>query len=502
MRTPRFWCLALLLTATPLWAQTPNRVVLDVWNTASFEGARAGYVHTLVRETEQDGHKVYSTTTELKLTLQRNQGTVQLRLDTGSVETADGKVLGVAMRIFQGDQPQVTLKGTVKGGQLEVSVNGKTQLERKIPWNDQVIGLYRQERLFQERKVKPGDQFSYLSYEPTYNVVVTNRVRVLDEEEVNCLSVKKTLLRVETVPDKIEVPGTSVQLPTLVSWLDKELRPVRSEFELPLLGTVTLHRTTKAEATKPPERAKIDVLRASLVPVQRVIEQPNETRSAVYRIRVKGEKQPETAFVQDGRQTCKNVKGDTFELHVQSQPRKDTPEEAIDVQYLKSCQWLDSDNTLIRRYAREAIGPAKDPWEKAQRIEKWVHGHMRVSFTEDFVPASEVAGSLRGDCRQHAMLTTALCRAAGVPSRTALGLVYAVDRQRGPVMVFHMWTEVAIKGRWLPIDATRGEGHVGATHLKIADHSWYDTPSLTPLLPVHRVLGKLSIEVLRVDDKE
>jgi hypothetical protein len=54
----------------------------------------------------------------------------------------------------------------------------------------------------------------------------------------------------------------------------------------------------------------------------------------------------------------------------------------------------------------------------------------------------------------------------------------------------------------MPIDATLGRGFVGATHLKIADHSWHDTQSLKPLLPVMRVLGKLRIEVLEVNGKD
>ena len=45
----------------------------------------------------------------------------------------------------------------------------------------------------------------------------------------------------------------------------------------------------------------------------------------------------------------------------------------------------------------------------------------------------------------------------------------------------------------------RAEAYVGATHLKITDSSWDNTQSLAPLLPVIRVLGKLSIEVVRVD---
>jgi hypothetical protein len=96
------------------------------------------------------------------------------------------------------------------------------------------------------------------------------------------------------------------------------------------------------------------------------------------------------------------------------------------------------------------------------------------------------------------VLAAAMCRAVGVPSKTAIGLVY-VNKGGKPMMGFHMWTEVWINGEWIAIDPTLGLGHVGATHLKITDHSWHDTQALTPLLPVVRVLGKLKIEVLSVN---
>jgi hypothetical protein len=34
--------------------------------------------------------------------------------------------------------------------------------------------------------------------------------------------------------------------------------------------------------------------------------------------------------------------------------------------------------------------------------------------------------------------------------------------------------------------------------LKITDHSWHDTRTMAPLLPVVRVLGKVAIEVVGV----
>jgi len=92
------------------------------------------------------------------------------------------------------------------------------------------------------------------------------------------------------------------------------------------------------------------------------------------------------------------------------------------------------------------------------------------------------------------MLTAAMCRAAGVPSQTAVGLVYA-DVNSGPVLAFHMWFEVWVDGQWVALDAIFGKGSVGADHIKIADSSWADVHSLTPMLPVARVLGKVAVEV-------
>jgi transglutaminase-like putative cysteine protease len=96
------------------------------------------------------------------------------------------------------------------------------------------------------------------------------------------------------------------------------------------------------------------------------------------------------------------------------------------------------------------------------------------------------------------MLTAAMCRAEGVPSRTAVGLIYA-DVKGQPAFAFHMWTEVWISGEWRSLDATLGQGRIGATHLKICDQSWHEARDMTPLFPVVRVLGKIRIDVVSVE---
>jgi transglutaminase-like putative cysteine protease len=280
---------------------------------------------------------------------------------------------------------------------------------------------------------------------------------------------------------------------------------VRTQTELPGLGKVIFYRTSRTAALRPGGAASEirDLLLSTLLPLNRPIPRPHDTRAVVYRITFKDDIDPKTAFAQDDRQRIVKADGQMVDLRVQASraPRPVEHPSKVKEEYLKSCYYLNSDDSQVRALAREAAGDEPDPWRKAQRIERWVHDHMAKSNAVSFATAGQVARRLEGDCRQHAMLTAAMCRAAGVPSRTAVGLVYVNDHGR-PVMAFHMWTEVWVAGQWLALDATLGRGAVGAGHLKIADHSWYDVQSLTPVLPVMRVLGKISIAIARVDGGE
>jgi transglutaminase-like putative cysteine protease len=110
--------------------------------------------------------------------------------------------------------------------------------------------------------------------------------------------------------------------------------------------------------------------------------------------------------------------------------------------------------------------------------------------------SDHVAKTLSGDCTEYAMLAAAMCKAQGIPARTALGLIYVCDGEHTATLAFHMWTEVYVRGQWLGLDATLGRGSVGPDHIKITDHSWYQVEDFKPLLPVTGfLLAKPAIEV-------
>ncbi len=497
MRITILTFLSFVAVLTPIQAGTQkSNIVYDAWDISYLEGSRAGYSHTFVEEFTENGKKLYRATTELRLTVKRSGQVVKLAMNTGNIETADGTVVGIFTRQFLGTKKTLDISGRVVGKQLKLTLD-KTKQMAPAPWDDNVMSVYKQQTLFRDKKTKPGDTFVYRSFEPSINLVVENVVKVEEYEKVELFGKQSgtKLLRVKIKPKKIG----KFQLPTMTVWLDKKGTPLRSQTQVPGIGKMVQYRGTKQLALRPGALAKsTDVILNQVIKLNRRLAKPYKIRTAVYRIETKELEEPTSAFLKSQIQTIKNAKGNTFELHVDAAAPFLTKKrlKGVDKKYLSSSYFINCEDARVKKYAKAAVQGAKDPWTKARRIEKWVNKQMRPNNAEAMAPADHVAKTLTGDCSEFAMLMTAMCRAEQVPSRTAIGLIYA-NIKGEPAFAFHMWTEVFAHGRWFPLDATLGQGYVGATHLKITHHDWADTRSLAPLLPVIQVVGKMKIHVMQ-----
>ncbi|HZZ82314.1 MAG TPA: transglutaminase domain-containing protein [Gemmataceae bacterium] len=497
--------LAVSLCATPAFAQ--GKVLLETWDAAYLSGNRSGYVHTIAQEVERGGKKLIRTSVALSLTIKRFEDTVTISMENGNYETPDGQITGVFSKLVQGKLQQQEITGEVVGKELKLTLNGNRPL-LPAPWNPKVVSLYKQQTIFRDRKLKPDEKFNYLSFEPSINLVLKTEVIAKGYREVELVGSKqkKKLLQVETVPDKVdfvrEGKKEKMQLPIVQTYLDEDLLPVKSEVEVPGFGVVVMYRTTKEKALAPVSGG-LDLGVSQLVRLKNRILRPHETTAAVYRITIRGDN-PEKAFSSDDRQQVKNVQGNTFELHVRANGNGAAPGKEPAAEFSQSSYFITSADGKVKELARQAVGAEADSWKKALKIERWVNKHMRFTSHETLATADHVARTLEGDCTEYAMLTAAMCRAEGIPSRTAIGLIYAEPReiQRAPCFAFHMWTEVWIKGRWIPLDATLGKGYVGATHLKITDSSWPpEERTSTPIFPVTAVVGRVGIEVLSAETR-
>jgi transglutaminase/protease-like cytokinesis protein 3 len=115
---------------------------------------------------------------------------------------------------------------------------------------------------------------------------------------------------------------------------------------------------------------------------------------------------------------------------------------------------------------------------------------QKKNLSQTFATAAQVARNRSGDCTEHAVLTAALCRAHGIPARVATGLVAVND-----MYAFHMWNEVWIRDRWVPVDATLGLGGIGAGHIKLGVSSLEGVSPFAALAPVLEVMGSLDLEI-------
>ncbi len=95
------------------------------------------------------------------------------------------------------------------------------------------------------------------------------------------------------------------------------------------------------------------------------------------------------------------------------------------------------------------------------------------------------------------MLLAAMLRSQGIPSRVAVGLVYAdAFLGRDEIFGWHMWTQALIDGAWVDFDATLRvryhAGHVLAATSPLSEGIGAELASSVVLM------GNLEIEIVEV----
>jgi len=119
----------------------------------------------------------------------------------------------------------------------------------------------------------------------------------------------------------------------------------------------------------------------------------------------------------------------------------------------------------LREAARTATLGARTDRQRIAGLVAYVHGRIRYELSDQHV-ASHVLASRVGDCSEMSLLFIALARASGVPARRVVGLA-ATSADGAPAFGLHAWAEVALRGRWVPVDPTWNEPVADATHIAL-----------------------------------
>ncbi len=156
-------------------------------------------------------------------------------------------------------------------------------------------------------------------------------------------------------------------------------------------------------------------------------------------------------------QVCASCPPDVIELSTEERARALAPS-----------HWLESDDPKLAKVARNLTGHADSPAAKMRHLTEFVRGRMSTQIDMlGYGTALQALHSRRGDCTEYAVLLAALGRAAGVPTRIAIGRVYArrFENYRH-VFVPHAWVQAWTGAGWESFDAAIGT--FDSTHLAFA----------------------------------
>jgi Transglutaminase-like superfamily len=274
---------------------------------------------------------------------------------------------------------------------------------------------------------------------------------------------------------------------TTTSWITEVGEVVREESGM---GLIVIRETReRATALAVPGDVQVDMLRTAAIAPKgpRIDDAVNVER---LKIRLEGGSFS-AAELQGAGQT---VSGDEFEVrdHATLTPEPAEPDLA---RFLMPEPFIESDAPEIQAEAHKAIGDAVEPRLKAERLTRHVAALLEKKPTVSLPSALEVLRTRVGDCNEHTALYVALARAAGLPSRVVVGLVFLHG-----AFYYHAWPEVFIEGPagrgfWLPVDPTLNQFPADATHVALGRGGLDRQVAILP------ILGRGQITILELDRK-
>jgi Transglutaminase-like superfamily len=266
---------------------------------------------------------------------------------------------------------------------------------------------------------------------------------------------------------------------SVVSWVDGQGRTLKEESPAGL----SLVRQNVEEAKGDSSRAvSLDIVAQTSIPVAKAISDP-QSRSEL-QLKLSGVNLANFPL-NGGRQRLSGSdleirREDPQRLGAKTMPIKD----ARVTSYLQPTPFLQADHPDIRALTAKILNGERDSYRAAMKIKDWVYKEIAKQPTVSIPNALEVLQTKKGDCNEHTVLFNALARAAGIPAKTVVGIVYL----RG-AFYYHAWSEIWL-GEWISLDSVLNQFPADVTHVKFLEGE------IDRQLDILQLIGNLKIEVL------
>jgi transglutaminase-like putative cysteine protease len=479
-------CMAVLVHRAYLQA-APANLATDLarygptatWRGIYYRGEKVGFtVSQTIRtdagfELHEDGRLLLtllgsSSTTTIRTTAQVDRA-FALRSFTFSLDPGTGPVEVRGAIEDSGGAHRLTLAITSAGS----TRSEERQLEEPPATS---LNMF---RLLASRGLTAGVRHEWTIFDPATLRNAPMDIRVRDREVVRTRDGLIPAFRVEMAYQGLRS----------TAWVTDTGEVIREESPL---GLMTMRETPEqAQGLAIPANVQQDLLRMSaVVPVMpQRLDEPRAVRRL--RLRLEG---AELAHLElDG--VGQTAVGSIIEIR---DPRtlEPGPADPDAARYLAPEPLVESDAPEIVEETERALQGVVGARARAERLTRYVDALLDKKPTVSLPSAVEVLRTKVGDCNEHTALFVAMARAAGIPARIAVGLVFVRGAQGA--FYYHAWPEVYIdegngRGLWLPVDPTLNQFPADATHLRLVRGGLDQQATIVPLI------GRLRMTVLDLD---
>jgi len=425
----------------------------DLWTGVVFNGDKIGFTHRTLRPAA-DAPGIWEIESEAVIRL-RFLG-IDKRINLRALDRVRSDLTLASFRY----------EHEIDGSPLKVSGNADG---RKLAFTIEATGSREQRTIDLSEPLYPSSAMSYLPVLRGLAVGRAARFAVFEGETQKLAEAEQEVLAWE-LSTLFEGPAFKLVTRLLgmetTTWIAGDGRPV---LEIALNGVLISGLEDEASARRYLVEASLNK-RDSMVDFSLLRAGPLDAPRSASRMEIVLEGVPAGfELPSDGGQTCLSSRCvvDRTAPFAQGNPAK----------YLKPTLAAPSNLAEIATLAKSVTAAATGEDRKIAAILAWMDENIAKEAIDSFT-ASDVLRERRAECQGHAYLFAALARASGIPARIVNGIVYSVEHGG---FLYHTWNEAWIAGRgWQPVDATFGQAHADATHLKLIEGE--QTGDLVPLV--------------------
>lgn len=427
----------------------PGERLSQDWYRVEIQNQPAGFVHNTVYRVPPGGGGGYLVRHQSRVAIVRQGERAVIEENTAVHENEDGHLLRLRKTKTQPGARERIEAGR-SGSEFVTVVNDEI---RREPLSPPIFAIVRLEWHLFRQGLRPGARLE---------------VRVYDAENGGACRIPIEVREASATGASIEAGSCAAPGAVIALRLDGEGRIIES---VQTLGRLRI-RSVRAEGPLDvPHGANLDDLMA--IRVEPLAGYPHNARRARLRLSNFPSELPAPPDGA-GQRVLGRLAPGSFEIELSvpdppphlPYPLVEVPPEVVP--HLAPAAQVQSDHPEIVAAAHEATRGASDALDAVLRLARTANRRLRSDMKTPNASALDAWRAESGDCSERALLLAALCRAAGIPARGVLGLVYS-DRAFG----FHMWNEVFLGG-WIPLDAGLEGLPARPTHLRLA---------IDPLLP-------------------